>query len=225
MTNKSNNPKIRTDADGRPLTPEEISYQDGYSQGRGSEDEIQYQRERAAENSGAASGLVIGGILATLVGLGTAYYYWGQPAPAPTTVINNPPSPAPVAPQKQTTIIDRTVEKAAPPQVKVVEVEKRVPVPGATKVIEVEKRVPVPGATKVIEVEKRVPVPGATKVIEVPKPVIVPAATTPATKSEPTKDNPSNKESSSPATAPTPAASNDSEPKSSPAPNPDAGNN
>jgi hypothetical protein len=183
MTNKSNNPKIRTDANGRPLTPEEISYQDGYTQGRGTEDEIQYQRERAAENSGAASGLVIGGILATLIGLGTAYYYWGQPAPAPTTIINNPPSPAPAAPQKQTTIIDRTVEKTAPPQV---------------KVVEVEKRVPVPGATKVIEVEKRVPVPSATKVIEVPKPVVVPAATTPPTKSEPT---------------------------SSPAPNPDAGNN
>jgi hypothetical protein len=209
MTNKSNNPKIRTDANGRPLTPEEISYQDGYTQGRDTDDEIQYQRERVAENSGAVSGLVIGGILAALVGLGTAYYYWGQPAPAPTTIINNPPSPAPAAPQKQTTIIDRTVEKTAPPQV---------------KVVEVEKRVPVPGATKVIEVEKRVPVPGATKVIEVPQPVTIPAATTPPTKSEPTKDNPSTKESSSPATAPTPAASTDSEPTSSPAPNPDAGN-
>ncbi|PSB57044.1 hypothetical protein [Chamaesiphon polymorphus] len=146
MANNYNNPQERTEAERRRLA----------------EAELQYQRERSAEDSGTANGLVIGSILVALVGLGSlAAYYLNRPAPTPTTIINTPPTPAASvspAPPKQTTIIDRTVEKTAPP--KVVEVEKpvAVPVPAAPKVVEVEKPVIVPGETKVI----RVPTPAAT---------------------------------------------------------------
>lgn len=40
------------------------------------DEELQYERERAAENSGTANGLAIGGTLAGLLGLGAAFYYW-----------------------------------------------------------------------------------------------------------------------------------------------------
>lgn len=109
------------------------------------QEDIQDRREQAAENSGTANGLWIGSILAALVGLGVmAYYYWGNQNP--TTIINVPPSPAapaPATPPNQTTIIERTVEKPAPPP-KVVEVPKPILVPGATKIIEVPKPVAVP---------------------------------------------------------------------------------
>ena len=175
-----------------------------------SEAEIQYQREQAAENRGASSGLVFGSLLVALLGLGgLATYYWTRPAPTPTTIINTPPNPtAAVSPAPtQTTIIDRTVEKAAPPQVKVVEVQKPVIVtaPAAPpKIIEVPKPFAVPGATKVIKV------PGATKVIEVPaKPAAAPTPST-ADKSDAVKPI------ATPSAAPTPAI--DAEPTTAPSP-------
>ena len=171
------------------------------------DEEIQYQRERSAEDSGTTNGLLIGSLLALLTGLGVAAYYWSKPDPTPTTIINTPPSPAasvsPV-PQKETTIIDRTVQKTAPPQVKVVEVEKPVVVPGATKTIEVPK----PFA-----------VPGATKVIEVPKPFAVPAAPSTAEKSAAPKTSPA------PSTKPSPAASESPEPVTPSPSNPEPATN
>lgn len=86
-------------------------------------------------NTEKTNGLVIGGVVALLAAIGAAaLYFSSQPTPAPTTIINTPPNPAAPtapAPEKQTTIIDRTVEKA---------------VPGATKVIEVPKPFAVPQA-------------------------------------------------------------------------------
>jgi hypothetical protein len=119
------------------------------------DEDIQSERERAAENSGTANGLAIGGTLAALIGLGAAaLYYWSRPTPAPTsntTIVNPAASTAPQSPAP-TRIIERTVEKAAPP--KVVEIQKPVIVPGATKIVEVQKPVIVPGATKTVEVQK-----------------------------------------------------------------------
>ncbi|WP_373541791.1 hypothetical protein [Chamaesiphon sp.] len=173
----------------------------GDERGRIGADEIQYQRERAAENSGTANGLLIGSLVLALAGIGAVTaYYLNRPAPTPTTIINTPPSPAASvapAPPKQTTIIDRTVEKTAPPQVKVVEVDKPV-------------IVPVPAPPKVVEVPKPVLVPGATKVIEVPKPVVVPA--------KPTVTDDSATPSASPAPAPAPAAIESSDSVTAPAP-------
>jgi hypothetical protein len=162
------------------------------------DEEIQYQRERAAEDSGTANGLLIGGLVALLAGLGVAAYYWSRPSvPTPTTIINTPPSPAASvspAPQKQTTIIDRTVEKTVPAS------------PAAPP--------------KVIEVPKPYAVPGATKVIEVPKPFAVPAAPSTAEKSAAPKASPA------PSTQPSPAASESPAPVSSPSPsNPEPVNN
>jgi hypothetical protein len=196
MPNNYNNPEDRPDISNPPLTPEQRSYEQGYTQGQGTENELQYQRERTAENSGAASGLIIGGIFATLVGLGAVYYYWGQstPTPTPTTIINTPPSPAasaPASPQKETKIIERTIEKAAPAP-----------------------------TTKVVEVPTPVLVPGATKVIEVPKPFAVPVVPAAPAKSDLPKDSAAPK--SSPLDAnPTPAASDSSPPTA----NPDTGTN
>jgi hypothetical protein len=171
-------PEERRNISNPPLTPEQRSYEQGYTQGQGIENELQ-QRERAAKNSGAASGLAIGGTLAALVGLG-AYYYSAQPAPTPTTIINVPPVPAtstPVAPQKETKIIERTVEKSAP----------------ATP-------------PNVVEVPTPILVPGATKVIEVPQPFAVPIVPATPTKSDPPKDGSGNEGSTSP-TTPAPATS------------------
>jgi hypothetical protein len=174
-------PEDRRNISNPPLTPEQRSYEQGYTQGQGAENELQ-QRERAAENSGAARGLAIGGILAALVGLG-AYYYWAQTAPTPTTIINTPPVPAtsaPVAPQKETKIIERTVEKAAPAN-----------------------------PPNVVEVPTPILVPGATKVIEVPKPFAVPVVPATPTKSDSPQDS-SGQESSTPTGTPSPATSDSS---------------
>jgi|GEM_PF-6122614 len=150
-----------------------------------SEDEIQYQRERSAENRGTSSGLVFGSLLVAVIGLGgLATYYWTRPAPTPTTIINTPPNPtvsvSPAPPK--TTIIDRTVEKTAPPQVKVVEVEKPVIVttPAAPpKIIEVPKPYAVPGATKVIEVPTKPaaapPTPSTADKSDAAKPIATPS--------------------------------------------------
>jgi hypothetical protein len=173
-------PEDRKDINNPPLTPEQRSYEQGYTKGQGRENDLQYQRERAAENSGAASGLAIGGILATLVGLGAAYYYWGQPAPTPTTIINNPPvAPvaAPVAPQKETRIIERTIEKTAPA-----------------------------APPKVVKVPTPVLVPGATKVIEVPKPFAVPVVPATGAKSDSPAESSTPAATPAPATTPTPTA-------------------
>lgn len=109
---------------------------------------ISSEREQSAKDSGTSNGLLIGGMVSLFAGLAAAVYYFSnQPAPAPTTVINTPPNPAaPIAPapEKQTTIIDRTTEKTAPPQVKVI--EKPVIVPGTTKVIQVPNPLAVPAA-------------------------------------------------------------------------------
>jgi hypothetical protein len=114
------------------------------------DEELQYERERAAENNGTANGLAIGGGIAALVGLGAALYYWSRPnpVPAPTTIIN-PPAVSPAAssspqPPQPTKTIERTVERTTPP--KVIEVPKPIIVPGATRTVEVQKPVVVPAS-------------------------------------------------------------------------------
>jgi hypothetical protein len=169
MPNRYNNPQGRTDAD----------------------EQLQYQRERSAENSGTVNGLLVGSLLVTLAGLGAmAVYYWSKPpAPVPTTIINPPPRPAAStapAPQKQTTIIDRTVEKTVP----------------ASPAL----------PPKVIEVPKPILVPGATKTIEVPKPVAVPATPSATDRVDPPKASPT------PSTPPAPATSESPAPIKSPSP-------
>lgn len=165
MPNKYNSPESGENPNDRPLTSTEQSNRDA---------DIQYQRERSSENNAATNGLLIGSIFTALLGLGgvTAYYYSNnQPSAVPTTIINNPPSPtASAIPEKQTKVIERTIEKAAPPQV-----------------IQIDKPVAVP--PQIIEVPKPVLVPGETKVIEVPKPFATPMLPGAAQKADSSKSS------------------------------------
>lgn len=143
----------------RPVTKTEISYHDGYVEGQRKVKGPLYERERAAETNGLASGLLIGTLLAFSVGSGFAVWAYANrdvPSPAkpassnPVTIPASPlPSATSIAPAKQTTIIERMIEKPAPPaQIKVI--EKPAP-PAQIKVI--EKPVP-PAQVKVIVVPK-----------------------------------------------------------------------
>lgn len=132
-----NQPTTLNDVHGRPITTDEKAYRDGYVEGRTLEQQTRYQREKVAESNGVANGIIIGGVLALIVGLGAAAiaYYNRPQVPVQRSVIVKPttsPSSSPSPAAKQTTIIDRTIEKvtpAAPPEVKVIEVPRAVPVP------------------------------------------------------------------------------------------------
>jgi hypothetical protein len=120
---------------GRSVTKGERSYRDGYVEGQSKVKGTQYERERTAENNGLASGVIIGGVLAFAVGLGfVVWAYANRDLPAieqpssispVTTPVSPAPPVAPTAPTKQTTIIERTVEKPAPAPV-VIEVPAKV---------------------------------------------------------------------------------------------------
>jgi hypothetical protein len=176
MTNKYNNPQGNKNPNDRSITPTE--------QSASRDEDIQYQRERSAGNNGATNGLLIGGILTAILGLAgfAVYYYSNNQSPTvPSTIINNPPSSSPVAPasstpEKQTKVIERTIEKVAPPQV--IQVDK--PVPAPPQIIEVPKPVLVPGETKVIEVPRPFSnpmTPGVSQKSASPKSTSTPSAT------------------------------------------------
>jgi hypothetical protein len=126
---------------GRPVTKGETAYGDGYVEGQGKG--TQYERERAAETNGLASGVVIGSVLAFAVGLGFAVWAYAnrdlpstEQSPSSINPVTVPASPAasiaPTAPAKQTTIIERTIEKPAPPpEVRVIEVPRAAPSPSS----------------------------------------------------------------------------------------------
>ncbi len=132
-----NQPTPLPDVHGRPATNSERAYRDGYVEGRVSEQGTQGQREQVAESNGVANGIILGGLLAAIVGLGTAaFVYFNRPPVAATRSVNQPaapvatPKPSSSVPTNQTTVIERTIEKAAPPaEVKVIEVPQAAPVP------------------------------------------------------------------------------------------------
>ncbi len=137
--------------------------------------ESQYQREKAAENTGAAQGVFIGSLVSVIALGAAAIYFWTKPTPNPT-IITMPASPsasttAQPEPTTTTKIIERTIEKPASPapSTKVVEVPKPILVPGETKTIEVPKPILVPGETKTIEVPKPYPVPSESRATESPR--------------------------------------------------------
>jgi hypothetical protein len=143
MTNY-NHPQDDRVPDRQPLTPAEQIERDRLDRAAANRDEqIQFERELAAENSGAASGIAIGATIAALIGLGAgAIYYFGRPQPAPTTIITTPASPAASTapqPEQPTKTIERTtIDRTAPaPPPQVIEVPKPILVPGATRMIEV----------------------------------------------------------------------------------------
>jgi hypothetical protein len=194
-----NHPQDDRVPDRQPLTPAEQIERDRLDRAAANRDEqIQFERELAAENSGAASGIAIGATIAGLIGLGAgAIYYFGRPQPAPTTIITTPASPAASTapqPEQPTKTIERTT---------------------------IDRTAPAP-APQVIAVPKPILVPGATRTIEVPRPTVTTEQITPSTpssSSQPTL-SPSPVPFSSPSsfTNPAPAASPSSNPSDSGSP-------
>lgn len=113
MTNNNKTHMNDNTVKGRPASPEEVAYRDGYIRGRATEDQAQNQQRhmddiraeqmaQARANESASSGLLAGlliAIIAACIG-GGAYYFTRDTEPATTE--------APV--ERETTIIERTVE-------------------------------------------------------------------------------------------------------------------
>lgn len=121
---------------GRKVTPNEVSYRDGYVEGQSVERSQvvrdQYDREEIRESNGVASGLVIGlafAALAALVAGGLYFTTRSETNPAPVAApVTAPASPQP---QRNTTIIERTIErtKEAAPVIQPPDVQINVPQP------------------------------------------------------------------------------------------------
>ncbi len=106
----------------REVTPRRTSYRDGYVQGQQSEQyrlQQQYQNQKTREDQSLSVGLLIGVLLtgSAVFGVGAFFLFNQQqnptPVAAPTAApeVQTSPSP-PVNSNKETTIIERTVEKA-----------------------------------------------------------------------------------------------------------------
>jgi hypothetical protein len=167
-----------------PLTPAEQIERDRLDRAIARDEQIQFERELAAENSGAASGIAIGATIAALIGLGAgAIYYFGRPQPAPINIITTPASPAASTapkPEQPTKTIERTtIDRTAPaPAPQVIEVPKPILVPGATRTIEVPK--------PTVTTEQSTPTSGASPS---PAPFSSPAASSfPASGTSPSPD-------------------------------------
>ncbi|NJN86586.1 MAG: hypothetical protein HC881_10080 [Leptolyngbyaceae cyanobacterium SL_7_1] len=129
----------------RPATPDEVAYRDGYAQGRTKEQaaqsayrRVEYENQRLREDNsaanGAVNGVVIGLVLASLVGaIAGAFYFLSQNptvAPVPEAPQAQPAAPQPPVVERQTTVIERTVDRVRevqPPTVP--EVEVTIPAP------------------------------------------------------------------------------------------------
>ncbi|MBD2092201.1 hypothetical protein H6F67_20330 [Microcoleus sp. FACHB-1515] len=136
-TNESNQ-----NVNGRPVSSDEINYRDGFVQGQVEEQRYQYERERASESNGAAAGLLIGTLLAALVGGAIALFYYNsqdrqpdvivQPTTAPTSPAPSPQAQQSPSPQpQQTTIIQRTIERQVPAPAPQVNIQAPAPAPAA----------------------------------------------------------------------------------------------
>jgi hypothetical protein len=119
-----------------------VSYRDGYVHGRVSEQRLLEEELEVRDNDNAARGLIMGIILATLVGLGlAALFFWNrqQEAPIPVVVPIPSASPTPAASQQpnRTTVIERQVEQRVPvvvpqqqaPDIKVIAPQQQAPAP------------------------------------------------------------------------------------------------
>lgn len=143
---------LQNEIHSRKATPDEIAYRDGYVEGQSSErsqalrDQYareqyardQYAREQIRESNGVANGMLIGLSLAVIAGLvaSAIYFVNRSESPAPQTPVTAPASPQPQ--QRNTTIIERTIERtreATPdvqvPDVQVPDVQINVPEPAA----------------------------------------------------------------------------------------------
>jgi cytoskeletal protein RodZ len=108
----------------REVTPRRTSYRDGYVQGQQSEQyrlHQQYQNQKTREDQSLSVGLLIGILLtgSAVFGVGAFFLFNQQQTPSPVAaptaapeVQTSPSPPASPSSNKETTIIERTVEKA-----------------------------------------------------------------------------------------------------------------
>lgn len=119
LINSSDSNDSQDNIHGRKVTPDEVSYRDGYVEGQSTErSQIvsdQYAREEIREGNGVASGLVIGLAFAAIAGLVAGGLYLTTRSETNTAPVAAPVvAPASPQPQRNTTIIERTIERAAP---------------------------------------------------------------------------------------------------------------
>jgi hypothetical protein len=103
-----NNPRNPNNREDNLINEKASSYGDGYVDGRVSGTNLKNEALEARDQANSAGGLVLGLIIASLLGLGgLAYYLWGR-TPAPNSVIVVPGPASSQQPSKQTTIIEKT---------------------------------------------------------------------------------------------------------------------
>jgi hypothetical protein len=101
----------------RPATPDEVAYRNGYTEAQQRE-RIQENIRQTRENNSAATGIVIGVILASIVGLtlATLALLSGDRQPDPPTGVPSPTQPQTTTPpQNQTTERTTIIERAPQP--------------------------------------------------------------------------------------------------------------
>ncbi|HEY9645685.1 MAG TPA: hypothetical protein V6C88_04905 [Chroococcidiopsis sp.] len=119
----------------RKATPDEVAYRNGYAQGRHSNRKVTYTTPIVRDSNDTANGVLLGILLASLIGLITAAFFivtkqdqprvveTPLPQALPQSTQPNGVQPQPV--QRETTVIERTTDRlqevapAAPPDVRV----------------------------------------------------------------------------------------------------------
>ncbi|AFZ34474.1 hypothetical protein Sta7437_0889 [Stanieria cyanosphaera PCC 7437] len=126
-------------------TKSEQSYRDGYYQGRATENRLQTET-RASQSNGVSAGLVLGFLLAILAGLGVAAFFVFNGNNEPVLSPNDSTSTEieePNTPDKETTIIERTIEKTQE-VVPVPQAQPSNPTPTQTESQPVENSITIP---------------------------------------------------------------------------------
>ncbi|MBD2577451.1 hypothetical protein [Oscillatoria sp. FACHB-1406] len=183
-TNPNESENFEETINGRPATDSEVAYRDGYVSGTANEREIQSERALVNErnqvvrdNENAGRGLLLGLLLAGLLGAGALAYYLAnreEPAPVPATntiVVPDKeatPSPSAAEPKKDTTVIERTIEKTnvvpvptQPAQPPKVEVNTPPPAPAPKVDVNVSPAAPAPAPKVDVNVSPAAPAPSA----------------------------------------------------------------
>lgn len=145
-SNNQNQSEFENSINARPVTESEKNYRDGYYQGKREADRLQIEKTTVNEGNTSA-GLLIGFVLAILAALGLAALFMFGGNNQPTEAINDSTineTVEPAEPEKETTIIERTIEKT----------QEVVPVPQAQPV----NPTPIQSESKPIENSINIPI-------------------------------------------------------------------
>ncbi len=134
-----NKPNFQRTVNTRKVTPDEVAYRNGYAHGRNSDRKVTYTTPIVRDSNDTANGVLLGILLASLMGLITTAFFimtrQDQPrvveTPLPQTLPQTLPQnaqpngvqPQPV--QRETTVIERTTDRvqevapATPPDVQI----------------------------------------------------------------------------------------------------------